>query len=252
MDIDTIQRVEEKYLISSKEQESLLKSIEKYLKKDKYFSEKVFSLYFDTKNNDFVIKSIDRPAFREKIRVRAYNIPKKNTKVFLEIKSKLAKGRIKIGNKRRLSLKLGDFYDFQAKKENLVSILKASKVEEKNQYQIAEELDYLLNFYSLEPKIIISSDRTAYSSKENDNFRLTFDKNLSFRTDDLRLEKQGNYEQYFKNTKDKKHCIIMEVKTMNAMPIWFVKELSKRKIYPSRFSKYGKIYQQITERQKNV
>ena len=35
---------------------------------------------------------------------------------------------------------------------------------------------------------------------------------------------------------------IMEVKCLYALPLWFTKELSKLKIYPSSFSKVGNIY----------
>ncbi|MBR3256795.1 polyphosphate polymerase domain-containing protein [Candidatus Saccharibacteria bacterium] len=252
MDIDTIERVEEKYLISREEKKSLLSSIIKNLERDEYFSEQVLSLYLDTKNFDFVIKSIDRPPFREKIRVRAYETPTRSSKIFFEVKSKLSKGPVKIGNKRRLVLPLKDFYTFQSGKSSLKAILEKNKVSDSKQLQIADELDYLVKIYNLEPKLLISSDRTAYVAKENKNFRLTFDENLRFREKDLRLEKPGDYEKYFPLTNDKKHCIIMEVKTMNSMPLWFVRELSKLRVFPSRFSKYGKIYQTITERNKNV
>lgn len=246
----TIRRVEKKYLITRSEKAALLKAIKKHLKRDEYYKEEVISLYLDTDNFDLAIKTIDRPNFREKIRVRAYNIPKRSTKVFFEVKTKLAADKVKIGNKRRLIIPLKEFYTYINTGKGLEQI--ASKASDGNpqQIQVARELDYLIKHYGLKPKILIISNRTAFSGKNDSNFRLTFDENLRFRTTDLKLEKASTGEKYFPSTSDPKRGIIMEAKTINAMPPWFVDEISRLKIYPTRFSKYGKIYQLITERNK--
>lgn len=252
MDDKTIERIEEKYLLTKVEKTALLKKIKDRLVHDEFYKEEVLSLYFDTKNFDLAIKSIDRPAFREKIRVRAYDVPTLSSKVFFEIKSKQKHGKKKIGNKRRLVLPLKDFYKYTHKKADLIKIADKASNGDKKQLQIARELDYLYKFYDLKPKLVISADRLAFVGKDDKNFRLTFDENLRFRDDNLRLEKGSAGEKYFPNTPDKNRCVIMEVKTMRAMPLWFVKELSRMKIYPVRFSKYGKIYQLINERNKHV
>ena len=252
MDDKTILRTEEKYLITKSEKTELLSRIEKNLKHDEFYKEEVLSLYFDTKNFDLVIKSIDRPNFREKVRVRAYNVPKKSSKIFFEVKTKYKKGKKKIGNKRRLVLPLKDFYAYYENGESLEKLVKKNSGDSFRELQIARELDYLMKYYKLEPKVLIATDRIAYVGKDDPGFRLTFDKDLRFRTENLKLEKGSNGEKYFPNTDDPKHDIVMEVKTMNSMPPWFVKELSRLKIYPARFSKYGKIYQLIQERTKNV
>lgn len=41
------------------------------------------------------------------------------------------------------------------------------------------------------------------------------------------------------------NCYIMEIKTLDAMPIWCVKMLNDFKITPCGFSKYGEGYTQI-------
>lgn len=254
MDDKTILRTEEKYLISKSEKTSLLHAIEKRLAHDEFYQEEVLSLYYDTPNFDLVIKSIDRPDFREKIRVRAYDVPKLSSKVFFEVKSKYAVGKKKLGNKRRLVLPLKSFYAYEKGKTSLESLAADVSKGDLQQVQIARELDYLMRIYALEPKILISSDRVAFVAKDNPDFRLTFDEHLRFRTDKLRLEKGSAGEEYFPHTTldDPKKNVIMEVKTMHAMPPWFVAELSRRKIYPATFSKYGKIYQLIKERNQHV
>lgn len=254
MDDKTILRTEEKYLINASTKAELLNVLKNHLAPDEFFEEEILSLYFDTKNFDLVIKSIDRPSFREKIRVRAYNVPELSSAIFFEVKSKYVSGKKKLGNKRRLVLPLADFYDFQAGKIPLETVVAKTPNHDSKQLQIARELDYLMRHYQLEPKILICSDRVAYVEKDDKNFRLTFDENLRFRTTDLELEHGSNGEKYFDVTTldNRQNNIIMEVKTMHAMPSWFVAELSAQKIYPATFSKYGKIYQTIIERNKHV
>lgn len=249
LDDKTIERVEEKYLITKEQKSAILKKITKHLARDEYYKEEVLSIYFDTKSSDLAIKSIDRPNFREKFRARVYKMPSGKSPVFLEVKSKMAVKKIKIGNKRRLVLTDREFDRF-LKGEKLTKIAAKAHAGDFKQLQIARELEYLMDFYSLEPKILIAADRVAYKGKENPEFRLTFDENLRFREKSLHFKTGSKGEKYFPLTSAPKNNIIMEVKTMNAMPPWFVAELSQLKIYPARFSKYGKIYQLIKERTK--
>lgn len=255
MDDKTIARIEEKYLITPREEEKLLAKIVKHLAHDKYFCETVTSLYFDTKDFELAIRSIDRPDFRYKIRLRSYETPKLSTPIFFEIKTKLKQGNKKIGNKRRIVLPLKDFYHYYDEGADLEAIIENIPNTDKNQSQIARELEYIMRFKQLEPKMIIYADRTAYIGSKLSDFRLTFDRDLRFRTTNLRLEKGTKSKKYFpllENSVERNRCIIMEVKTFNAMPSWFVNALSELKIYPSRFSKYGKIYQLIKERNLHV
>ena len=43
--------------------------------------------------------------------------------------------------------------------------------------------------YSLEPKVVISYDRLAYFGKNDSDFRITLDKNILTRRDELTLSK---------------------------------------------------------------
>lgn len=248
-DDKTIERVEEKYLITREQKEALLERLSENLKRDDYYKEEVLSIYFDTKDSDLAINSIERPEFREKFRARVYKMASGRSPVFLEVKSKMAVKKIKIGNKRRLVLTEREFEKF-LKGEELMKLVERTQSSTFQQRQIARELEYLMSYYKLGPKVMIIADRVAFKGKENPAFRLTFDENLRFREKDLNFKKGAKGEKYFLATENPQKCIIMEVKTMNAMPQWFISELSQLKIYPSRFSKYGKIYQLINERKK--
>ena len=215
-------RVEQKYLLTEQQYKLLFKKINKYLKEDKYFKSTICNIYFDTINNDLIINSLEKPIFKEKIRLRSYQVPSINDDVFLEIKEKY-KGVV---GKRRIKLKLKDFYNY----------LKTNNYDRNS--QIMNEINYYFKYYNLKAAIYIAYDRMSYCGKEDKNLRITFDTNLRSRNSDLKLELGDAGKCYFK---DKKY--IMEIKILGAMPLWLVRSLSELKIYPTSFSKYGSIYQ---------
>ena len=73
--------------------------------------------------------------------------------------------------------------------------------------------------------------------KNNKGLRITIDSNLRSRYDDLRLESGSNGTNYFNQ-----ELYIMEIKVLDAIPLWLVNNLSDLKIYPISFSKVGSIY----------
>ena len=100
-----------------------------------------------------------------------------------------------------------------------------------------KEKNYLIEYYSLIPKIFIAYDRLSYNGLNDSNLRITIDSNLRSRYNNLRLELGDAGNKYFDDD-----YYIMEIKTIGAIPLWFVKILSELKIYPTSFSKYGNIY----------
>ncbi len=218
-------RVEEKYLLTEEQYTSLMRKIEHYIQKDIFFDTTICNIYFDTKDRDLIVNSLEKPVFKEKVRLRSYNVPSLESDVFLEIKSKY-KGVV---GKRRMKLQLTEFYQYM----------------ENNHYdkenQIMREIDYLFQYYKLIPSYFIAYDRHSYKGTKED-IRITIDQNLRSRKEHLKLELGDAGTLYFKEKK-----YIMEVKTLGAMPIWFVRSLSDPGIYPTSFSKYGSIYQKDKE-----
>lgn len=214
------QRVEEKYFMDKKTKDLFFKNIKKYIDKDKYYESEILSIYFDNDNKDIVRRSLDKPIYKDKIRLRSYGRPNLDSNVFLEIKNKYQG----LTGKRRIMLTLGEFYDYfyNNKMKNT---------------QIMKEIDYLFKYYDLKPNCFVSYDRLSYKGKDDVDLRITVDSNLKGRTNDLKLE-DGNYgDKYFDED-----IYIMEIKTLNSMPLWLTKELSELKIFPISFSKYGEIY----------
>ncbi len=255
----TFRRVEDKYLISREQMENLLEMAGDRLHKDRYPTSNMHNLYFDTKDYDLIVRANDNEPFRKKIRARSYNEPQVNSDVFIEIKTKLKKNDRKISGKRRFMVKTEDFEKYLSDNTSFEAIITNKKlpdgtpsINSAKNIQIAREADYLINHFSLTPKMFITYNRESYAgaaahdehSHDKDAFRITFDKNLRYRTDNLGLFITNTETDYFKN--DEKN-IIMEVKTLGSMPLWFVQILSEFKILPQPFSKYGRIYQQIKE-----
>lgn len=215
------QRIEEKYLLTSAQKDVFLQKVNKYIKKDRFFDSEIHNIYFDTENDDLIIRSLDKPVFKDKLRVRSYGIPTLEDDVFLELKMKY----LGVVGKRRIKVSLKDFYDYlHHGKLNIDT-------------QIFREIDYYFQYYQLKPAIYIAYNRFSYQGKEDENLRITFDFNLRSRRDMLTFQDNMKMEQYFEED-----YYIMEIKTVGAMPLWLVHCLSEMNIMPTSFSKYGKIY----------
>lgn len=239
MDEKVFNRVEKKYLITALEKKALLRAVKKNMNKDKYYKTEIFNIYFDNDNIELINQSIDWTDFKAKLRARSY---KGYNRVFIEIKTKIRSKDNNLGYKRRVMITKEDYKELIDQKSNLVKLAKKS-IETKNDIQIAKEAEYLINHYKLSPKYLISYNRTSYRGEAN--LRVTFDENLKGRTEKFDFRNRKCDKIYFKDD----HNIIMEIKAQGAMPLWLVKELSKLKIYPQRFSKIGKFYQSIRKEQ---
>jgi len=244
--IQTIfKRTETKYLLSEQQVERLLEIIEPYLMQDKYYKSTNLSVYFDTDEKWLGIHSLEKPLYKEKVRIRSYGVPKSLYDiVFIEVKKKF-KG---VGYKRRAPIKLANFYSFCEDREVEYSRDKGllrSLLDEKvktytNSPQIEAEIRQCFRFYHLRPALFLAYDRTSYVDKKDPTFRLTFDRKVRSREDKLRLE-DGDYgEEYFDD-----ETVVMEIKSAECYPKWFVDAISRLKIYPASFSKYGKVLQKI-------
>lgn len=219
---EIFKRVEKKYVLTKEKKEILINKIKGNVIPDEYGPSTICNIYYDTSNHDLIRTSIDKPIYKEKIRLRSYNMPNQNSKVFLEIKKKYDG----IVYKRRIAGKLRDIESF----------LNNGKRFECNE-QILNELSYCFRFYNLKPMLFLAYDREAFYDKEDKSFRITFDTNIISRDYDLELEKGVYGEKIYDN-----NTFIMEVKCSGGLPLWFVKIINDLEIFPTSFSKYGKVY----------
>ena len=230
MKVQTIfERTEIKYIITLKQRAALLKLIDAYIKPDEYGESTVCSLYFDTDDFLLIRNSLDKPTYKEKLRLRSYGTPKQDGSVFLELKKKF-RGVV---YKRRQTLGYTEAKSY------------IEDGEMPNDSQIMREIDYtMLRYRSLRPRMFIGYDRTAFYSKTDHELRITFDKNVRFRTENLDLAK-GSYGE---TILPPDRCI-MEIKSLNSMPLWLTDALNRLEIFPGSFSKYGTAYRIMTERE---
>jgi SPX domain protein involved in polyphosphate accumulation len=225
------ERYELKYLITQEQKENLLKLFQTYMVPDQFEKTTIFNLYYDTPDFLLIRRSIEKPVYKEKLRLRSYGKTKPDTHVFLELKKKYQS----IVYKRRVSLKEKDAMDY---------FRQCYELEES---QISKEIDYFKSLYTnLAPRVFIAYDRLAYLGKEDSNFRITFDKNIVWREDDLSLssDKQGHGML-------PKDTLLMEIKVSKAIPLWLTHFLTENKMFKTSYSKYGNAYKQIMQIRKD-
>ncbi|MCQ2506052.1 MAG: polyphosphate polymerase domain-containing protein [Lachnospiraceae bacterium] len=233
MAIEVFNRYEKKYLVTDEQYKQLRMRLNEFMEADAFCkgdgTYSIWNLYYDTKDDLLIRRSIEKPLYKEKLRLRSYGATTYHDKVFLEIKKKY-NGRV---NKRRTKLTLLEAYEYANTK------LKPEYKPYMNK-QVLNEIDYMVNFYGLKPKVFIAYDRVALFDKNDHDFRVTFDKNIIARRYDLGL----HYGAYGDSLLEDGYWL-MEVKIANAMPMYMTKLLSELKIKAVSFSKYGTEYKRL-------
>ena len=226
MAICSFERIEKKFMMDQAQYEAFINAVAEELAVDEYGLHTICNIYFDTDHNDLISRSIEKPVYKEKFRLRSYGVPKDDSTVFLEIKKKYDG----IVYKRRVQMSLKDA------KRYLSTGIRPDKMAHQ---QIMKEIDYFVQYYKPQPKQFIAYDRIAMYGVHDDQLRLTIDQNIRERREDLFLE-HGSYGRRIlpENT------YLMEIKVPGAMPLWLARILSELKIRPVSFSKYGVAYKQ--------
>lgn len=222
---DTFKRYELKYLLTKSQKIQLLSAMEPYMEIDEYGRTTIMNIYYDTPDYALIRRSLEKPVYKEKLRLRSYGIASDEKKVFIELKKKY-KGVV---YKRRIS----------AGEQEAVKYLSREGSLSKDS-QIKREIDYFMDFYQgLRPAMVISYEREAFFSKDSSDLRITFDENILWREEDLTLRKEA-----YGNPVLEEDRVLLEIKVASAIPIWLSSKLSELGIYQTSFSKYGNAYLQ--------
>ena len=217
-------RYEKKYMITQRQRDALMERIGIHLKVDTYPMYTICNVYYDTDDYRFIRASIEKPVYKEKLRVRSYGVPGEGDTVFVELKKKFDG----VVYKRRVTTELSMVEPF------LTGLL------EKDTFgQIGKEIDWFQRCNKTVPKAFIGYDRTAFAGIEDAELRVTFDTNLRCRTMKLDLA-YGDYGQLLLP----QDAVLMEIKLPGVCPLWLGRALSELSIYPTSFSKCGACYQQ--------
>ncbi|TCL55459.1 VTC domain-containing protein [Kineothrix alysoides] len=220
----TFKRYEKKYLLSENTYKLLKERLEGHMVIDHFGKTTICNIYFDTPDHQLICSSLEKPVYKEKLRLRSYGTPAEGTPVFVELKKKY-KGVV---YKRREEMELIESEHY------LYDNLPAPRTS-----QIVREIDWFLKFYkNLQPAMYISYNRIAMYGIEDSKLRITFDSDILWREEELHLE-----AGVWGSPLLKKGQRLMEIKIAGAMPLWLSHMLDELNIYPVSFSKYGRGYQ---------
>lgn len=238
MAIEVFNRYELKFIITDEQYNILRERLDEYMESDAYSKNGEFyticNIYYDSPDNELIRRSLEGPVYKEKMRLRSYGTVETDKKVFLEIKKKY-QGLV---NKRRTKILLGDAYRYFDTGE-------LPEIQPYMNAQVLREIDEMKNRMRLVPKLFLSYDRCAMFAKDDKDFRVTFDRNITTRRYDLGLHYGIYGDKLLEEGK-----WIMEVKIDRAMPMWMTKILSEMRIYKGTYSKYGTEYQKFLLKEK--
>lgn len=260
---DVFERKEVKYRLDARQHRAMTAALRGRMAPDAFGCTRIVSRYLDTPERALVERSLDKPLYKEKLRLRWYGAPQADDRVFVEIKTKY-KG---IVYKRRVGCSLaaacayldGTPYEEACERFPLADAEMAAESLSPRSVQIAREIDaFAARHRSLRPSMLITCERTAYASLAcgdgaagagvpasvapadvPDDLRITFDAAIAYR--DL-----------FAPRSDAAHALlpsgdaVMEIKSSGPFPLWLVRALDACEAYPSSFSKYGEAYRACT------
>lgn len=220
------ERYELKYMLTLEQKEKILKTMKLYMTLDKFGRTTIQNIYFDTEDYRLIRRSIEKPVYKEKLRVRSYGSAVNDGIVFVELKKKYKK----VVYKRRVSLPISEAMEWLCKNRHCHL-----------DTQIVDEIDYFLDYYkSLKPVLFLSYEREAFYSNDKSDFRVTFDENILCRQEDMSFISEAYGTSILPEG-----TVLMEIKCSGGIPLWMTHLLSEEHIYKTSFSKYGTAYKTI-------
>lgn len=227
------QRFEIKYLLDSRQRAIVEQAFRGRMLPDPHGESSICNIYYDTPDYRLIRDSLEKPVYKEKLRLRSYGRVMPEEKVFLELKKKY-RGVV---YKRRIELA-----------EDQAVAYMAGRCELPYDCQIGREIDYFRLFYrGLEPAVYLCYDRSPWFSAEDPNLRATFDKNIRFRQEDMALTEAPGGDPLLLP-----HQSLFGIKTAGAIPLWLVEVLDRAGVQKASFSKYGEAYKIFSKERTGV
>jgi len=243
------ERYENKYFLNKAQHAAIMPVLTSNMARDRYGSYSIATIYYDTEDYGLVRASLEKPVYKEKLRLRCYGTADADTPVYLELKKKFKKRSYK----RRICLPYAQVYDFpgsgweQGGRDEDRELPGGAGPGDRDFKQIAGEIKQFLRLHQVVPKVYLRYDRIALESLNDPGLRITFDTGIRFRQDDLCLN--GDDRGALVSNPEQ---VLMEVKTPFAIPFWLCRLLSEQHIFPISFSKYGTCYTEFIIRDKAV
>lgn len=216
------ERYEKKYRLTPAQQRVILSGMASHMKPDAYGAYTICNIYYDTDNWQLIRTSLEKPVYKEKLRVRSYGVPNDDGRVFVELKKKYEG----VVYKRRITTKAREAAPF------------LSEAGPNAHGQIGREITWFQQLHHAKPRVFIAYDRLAFAGIDDPQLRITFDTNLRWRGTDLDL-RLGDHGAPIADP----DMILMEIKLPGVCPLWLSQLLARARAYPTSFSKYGYCYQ---------
>lgn len=229
--IDTVQmsefkmvfkRYELKYLLDENQYQAVKSVLDEHMRMDEYGRSEIRNVYYDTDDFLLIRRSIERPLYKEKLRFRSYGRPRRDGKIFVELKKKYDG----VVYKRRLNMPLDRAVKWFSDPESTPP-----------EGQIGAEIDFMRHRYQgIRPMMNVNYEREAFFTDDSD-FRVTLDYSVRAGIDDVGLRSRDTDFNVLPEG-----YTLMELKTMGGIPLWMTRVLSENRIYRTSFSKYGNAY----------
>lgn len=242
---DVFRRTEMKYRIDHDQQSILNAAIDQHMVMGEFGKTKIASLYYDTPDFSLIERSLDKPLYKEKLRLRVYGDLSPLAPSFVELKKKF-KGVV---YKRRVMLSLhaaqaffdGMPYEEACRAFPLFEDEAQAQSLSSRSIQIAREIAFTIQRHgTLVPSFLITCTRSAYEASGESELRITFDNELAcsyVAKSPLQASRPVSLLAPGES--------IMEVKNAGPLPLWLLRALSEAKSYPQSFSKYGHAYMSL-------
>lgn len=243
--ISIFERTEKKYVITRRQFDLLMSAIGDKLCEDQYARSVISSLYFDTVEDTLINRSMEKPFYKEKLRIRSYGPAGVDDLVFVELKKKfdgiVYKRRVQLPRDLAIAYLQGDVSYQEAVRVAVgLGVLNAEDALSSSKLQTVREIDATIARYSkLRPRIMVVVDRLSLKSTDGSGIRFTFDFNPRWRAQSLTFDQgEGGHLLYGEQERN----IIMEIKCQKAYPLWLVRALSNLRVYPQPCSKIAGAY----------
>ncbi len=243
----TFKRKEVKYRLSAAQAAQIKRSLTAHMAPDGYGQTDITSRYYDTVRRDMISRSLEKPLYKEKLRLRIYGNPTPDSAVFVELKKKhrgiVYKRRIAASQGAAHMLMEGHPYETTLAMYPLANEELRAEAHTPASFQTAAEISACVRRNGpLLPSMDILVKRVAWAPLPDSRGALAQGVRITFDEDIRYCDLLGNGEARGQTALLNPGEAIMEVKVPGAYPLWLVDALNSCRAFPTSFSKYGKAY----------
>ena len=242
----TFKRKEVKYRLTAQQATQMKQALAVHMAPDAYGQTAITSRYYDTARRDMISRSLEKPLYKEKLRLRTYGEQAPERIVFVELKKKhrgiVYKRRIAASEGAAQMLMDGHPYETALAMYPLANEALRAEARSAASFQTAAEISACVHRNGpLLPSMDILVSRVAGAplpdsrGEAAQGVRITFDEDIRYR--DLMGANAAGQVPLLASGE-----AIMEVKVPGAYPLWLVDALNACQAFPTSFSKYGEAY----------